>query len=292
MQIWPLLFNIISLQGNALSPSLFRSKKKAFPGPPSTRLLPLWRLHCFHTVYHEGGISVLGTDRSQKEPYKIWGWGRISTPHSIAAVMATFDVWAGELYCKIRPPLVSFPRFFLAINWCRRLNSPAKYAPFTCNLAQDIQSWPPIDYPKRFTSPAEWDLLNFLGGGEPGCFRCLLCIFDSGSMVNPCLILGYNSLDKIARIVFIGDRRYLEISSRVFFWSTVNINVTHLAETSDIPKLSVRTDCTGPKLMPSSLAMLRRSRLQGVYDLGISSVATSLGRLDRPSGCTPLLGFQ
>ena len=26
-------------------------------------------LHCFHTVYHEDGISVLGIDRSQKESY-------------------------------------------------------------------------------------------------------------------------------------------------------------------------------------------------------------------------------
>ena len=27
-------------------------------------------LHCFHTVYHEDGISVLGIDRSQKESYQ------------------------------------------------------------------------------------------------------------------------------------------------------------------------------------------------------------------------------
>ena len=26
--------------------------------------------YCFHTVYHEDGISVLGTDSSQKEPYQ------------------------------------------------------------------------------------------------------------------------------------------------------------------------------------------------------------------------------
>ena len=66
-----LLFDIISLQGNALSPSLV---KLSYPykiegflsGPPSTcnSLLPLWRLHCFHTVYHKDGISVLETDRS------------------------------------------------------------------------------------------------------------------------------------------------------------------------------------------------------------------------------------
>ena len=51
----------------------------------STCLLPLWCLHCFHTVYHGDGISVLGTDGSQKEPYKenighYGEWGRISNP--------------------------------------------------------------------------------------------------------------------------------------------------------------------------------------------------------------------
>ena len=41
-----------------------------FPGSPSTRLLPLWRLHCFYTVYLEDRILVLGTDRSQTESYQ------------------------------------------------------------------------------------------------------------------------------------------------------------------------------------------------------------------------------
>ena len=68
MKIWPLLVNIISIQVYALSPSL--QNRRHFPGPPSTRLLPLWRLHCFHTVYREDGISVLGTDRSQKKQYQ------------------------------------------------------------------------------------------------------------------------------------------------------------------------------------------------------------------------------
>ena len=45
MKIWPLLFNIISLQCNALSPSLFQ-KRRALPGPASTRVLPeSWLLY-------------------------------------------------------------------------------------------------------------------------------------------------------------------------------------------------------------------------------------------------------
>ena len=49
---------------------LFLQNRRHFPGPLSTRLLPLWRLHCFHTVYHEDGISFLRTKRNQKEPYQ------------------------------------------------------------------------------------------------------------------------------------------------------------------------------------------------------------------------------
>ena len=62
MKIWSLLFNIIPLQGNALSPSLFELAypfqiEVFFPGPPSTPSLPLWRLHCFQTVFHEGKLD-------------------------------------------------------------------------------------------------------------------------------------------------------------------------------------------------------------------------------------------
>ena len=53
------------------------------------------------------------------------------------------------------------------------------------------------------------------------------------------------------------DRRHLEILSRDRFWSSVNILGTHLAETLDIPKISVRIVCTAPKLMPTSLAVIR-----------------------------------
>ena len=47
--------------------------------------------HCFHSVYHEDGISVLGTDRRQKEPYQenMGDEEEFSNPHSVAAVMVT-----------------------------------------------------------------------------------------------------------------------------------------------------------------------------------------------------------
>ena len=48
--------------------------------------------------------------------------------------------------------------------------------------------------------------------------------------------------------------------SWVLFWSSVYILGTDLAETFDIPKMSVRIDCTAQKLLPTLLAMLCRSR--------------------------------
>ena len=55
-------------------------------------------------------------------------------------------------------------------------------------------------------------------------------------------------------------------------------------DTFDIPKMSVRIDCTAPKLMPTSLAMLRRSRLlshinSACTTMTFSSVVASLGHL-------------
>ena len=43
------------------------------------------------TVYHKDGISVLGTDRCQKEPYQenMGDEEEFSNPHSVEAVMAT-----------------------------------------------------------------------------------------------------------------------------------------------------------------------------------------------------------
>ena len=61
----------MQLAHDLCSSFLIPSKQKAFSWSPSTRVLPLRRLHCSHTVCHKDGISVLGTDKSrQKEPYQ------------------------------------------------------------------------------------------------------------------------------------------------------------------------------------------------------------------------------
>ena len=109
-------------------------------------------------------------------------------------------------------------------------------------------------------------------------------------MVNTRLILGYNSLDKIAGVIFIARQeipRNIELSPFLI----VNISGTHLAETFDIPKMSVWIDCTAPKLTPTSLPMLYRSRLlsnitRECTTLTFPSAVASLGRPDRPSSST------
>ena len=84
MKIRPLLFNIISLQGNALSPSLF---ELSYPfKKQGIFLVPQVLVYCLndafiatkyqtksfsdHRPYNEDEISVFGTDRRQKEPYQ------------------------------------------------------------------------------------------------------------------------------------------------------------------------------------------------------------------------------
>ena len=104
----------------------------------------------------------------------------------------------------------------------------------------------------------------------------------------------YNSLDKIAGIIYIASRKYLEILSWVIFWSSVNNRSTHLAEVFDIPKMSDRIDCTAPKLMPNSLALLRMSRLflhttKMCTTLTFTSAVASLGRPDVSMISFPLI---
>ena len=101
--------------------------------------------------------------------------------------------------------------------------------------------------------------------------------------MDPSLILGHNSVHKFLRVIpHSEEKRYLEISSLLLFWSSVNILGTHLAETLDIPKMSVRIDWTAPKLMPTSLAISRRFRLLShmtrlCTTSTFSSVVASLG---------------
>ena len=113
--------------------------------------------------------------------------------------------------------------------------------------------------------------------------------------------LVYNTLNKITRIIFKGRQetpRNIEPSPFL-----INIHGTHLAATFDIPRMSIRIYFTAPKLMPTSLAMLHRSRLishitRVCTTLTISSAVASLGRqnrhypqcsLSRTKPCCPFL---
>ena len=106
-------------------------------------------------------------------------------------------------------------------------------------------------------------------------------------MVNPCFILGYNSLDKIAGIIFITKNRTDSFSDHrsAFALLILPRPLTFLR------CRLVRIDCTAPKLMPTSLAMIRRSRLLShitrvCTTLTFSSSVASLGRPDGPSSQT------
>ena len=117
--------------------------------------------------------------------------------------MVTCDVLAGALFC-----------LFLAISWRRRLNSPGILCTvYRATLLKIINHDHLLTIPKDLGHhlPYRMNPLKFLRRGEPGCLHCLLCIFDSDmvKVVNPCLILGYNSLDKIARIIFIARQEIL-----------------------------------------------------------------------------------
>ena len=107
-------------------------------------------------------------------------------------------------------------------------------------------------------------------------------------VVNPCLILGYNSLDKIAGIIFI-VRQVIPRNIEPIPFLIIGQHLRHpFAQTFDIPKISVRIDCTAPKLMPTSLAICGRSRLLShitrvFTTLIFLSAVASLRRLDHTS---------
>ena len=91
-------------------------------------------------------------------------------------------------------------------------------------------------------------------------------------MVNPCLILGYNSLNKITGIIFL-ERQEMPINIELSPFLIIGQHSrSHLAKTFDIAYQSVRIDCTAQKLMPTSQATLLRSRLLS----HISRVCTTL----------------
>ena len=133
IKIWSLLFKNISLQGNALSPPLFQLSypfkiEGLFPVPQvfvcclcDIFIPQRWDFSFGNRSNSEGAIS--GEYGAYQE--NMGDEEGISNPHSVAAVMATCDVWVGVLSCKSRTQQVSFPRLFFAISWCIHLNPSA-----------------------------------------------------------------------------------------------------------------------------------------------------------------------
>ena len=116
MKIWPLLFSIISIQGNALlSPSLF---ELSYPFKIDLFRVPQVLVYCLYDAFI---ASIVCTTKMRFQFWEqirrshirgIWGMRKDFKPHSVAAVIATCDVWAAVSSCKSRTPRVSFHHLY------------------------------------------------------------------------------------------------------------------------------------------------------------------------------------
>ena len=158
-----------------------------------------------------------------------------------------------------------------------------------CDLAQDTcyQSWSPLEYPKRLrSSPSLLNAPSYIS--LEGWVKLIpLFALHLGQSGEPMSHLGYNSLDKIAGTIFITKNRTESFSDHrsAFTLLILPKPLTFLR------CLLVRIDCTARKLMPTSLALIRRSRLLShitrvCTTLTFSSAMASLGRPDGPSSQT------
>ena len=169
-------------------------------------------------------------------------------------------------------------------GWCVIKHQTNKY----CDHVQ-------INHDQPLTIPKDWGghlpcLMNPLKFLRRGWARVLplfaLHIWLWVKAVNPCLNLGYNSLDKTVGIIFIARQKIpRNIKPSPFLF---NISSIHPAKTFVKPKMSVRIYCTAPKRMHTSLAMLRRSRhfshiFRDCRTFTFLSAVLSLGRPDYPN---------
>ena len=149
MKIWPLLFNIISLQCNALSPSQFKLSDPF--NIEGLFLVPQILVYCLYDAFiaHDDCISVFGTDRSHIR--RIWGMRKDF--ESAFSRSSHGNLWlvgrrrrcparTEHLESVILAPFLWFPSISASI----RLHNMHH---LSCALAQDNQSWSPLDYPKR-----------------------------------------------------------------------------------------------------------------------------------------------
>ena len=74
-------------------------KRRPFPGPPSTRLLPLWSLIASILCSTKMGFQFWEQIEVKRSHIRR---RRMSNPHSVAIVMTTCEMWAGALSCKSR----------------------------------------------------------------------------------------------------------------------------------------------------------------------------------------------
>ena len=93
-------------------------------------------------MFHEDGISVLGTDSRQKEPCQenMRDEEGFLNPHSVAAIMAICDAWAGTLSCKSIKHRISFPCILLASSGIAASICLHDMHRLSRDLAQDNQS--------------------------------------------------------------------------------------------------------------------------------------------------------
>ena len=204
MKIWPLLFNIISIQGNALNPSLFKfflslQNRRPFPGPLSN----------VYGLYVNFIASILYTMKMgfqfwerievrRSNNRRIWGMRKDFKP--------TFGRRSHDNLWRVSRGVVlqeqntasQFLRFPDVVASIRLYNMHC----LLCNLAHDNQSWIPIDYPKRLRSspsllnePSEW-----VSQGASIVCSAFLNLGQSGEAMSH---LGLQLARQIARIIFI-----------------------------------------------------------------------------------------
>ena len=155
------------------------------------------------------------------------GWGWISNPHLFAAVMATCDVWAGALSCTSQ---------FSSPLSCDFLAQTPQFACIICTIYRSTL-FKIINHDHPLTIPKDWGLhlpcsmnpLKFLRRGWAKVLPLLALHFWLWvKVVNPYLIMGYNSLDKIARIIFIARQEIPRNIERSPFLIIGQHSQTHL----------------------------------------------------------------
>ena len=204
MKIWPLLFNIISLQGNALNPSLF---KLFYPfkieGPFSGPLSNVYGLYV---------DFIASIPYTMKMGFQFWErievrrshnrriWGMRKDFKSTFGRSSHGNLWrvSRGVVLQEQNTASQFLRFPDVAASIRLYNMNC----LLCNLAHDNQSWIPIDYPKRLRSSPS--LLNEpLEGVSQGASIVCSAFLNLDQSGEPMSHLGLQLARQIARIIFI-----------------------------------------------------------------------------------------